>query len=266
METTIFNDGSLYDAQYGALTKDLRFYQNLAIVSGGPVLELAVGTGRVAFPILQSGIEVIGLDLSEKMLSRASNTTRNSPTPCRLIRADYRDFSLKTTFPLIFCAFNALLHLYSHEEFLKMLECVRLHLSPNGLFAFDIFQPTLAMLKSQNAVPELRERFFDERSGQVCDLMETYTYDGTTQIKACRWEYRWADGSFRHETIQIRIYFLDELKSLLARAGFRIEHLYGDFDGTPFGPSSSKQILICRAKAPSDLPHFVSKQENHSIK
>ncbi len=246
VDTTIFNDGSLYDAQYATLTRDIHFYQQLAIQSGGPVLELAIGTGRIAYPILQSGIAVTGLDLSHAMLMTASERTRALHTPCRLVQGDYRDFNLNETFPLVFCAFNALLHLFTKDAFLQMLHCVKSHLRPGGLFAFDIFQPDPNLLKNKTMLPELRERFYDERTQQACDLLETHEYDHTTQIKICHWEYRWADGTMRQETLKIRVYFPDELKLLLDQADLQVVRHLGDFNSSAFGSTSPKQILVCR--------------------
>jgi SAM-dependent methyltransferase len=242
----LFDDPSLYDAQYHTLTKDIRFYQKLAKQTGGPVLELAVGTGRIASAILKEEIPLVGLDVSLAMLGAARKKLRPFREHCRLIKGSYSKFQLKQKFPLIFCAFNGLQHAYRSEELVQAFRCIRQHLRPKGVFAFDLFNPRLDWLQDRESTPILRERFFDENLNQACDLWETYEYDRATQIKRCYWEYRWADGRSQKRMLNVRVYFPQELMVLIEKAGLKVVKHFGDVDGSPFSSVSPKQIFVCR--------------------
>lgn len=267
MDSSVYADAGLYDAQYGTLTKDVRFYRDLAVESGGPVLELAVGTGRIAAAIVKEGIALTGIDASPEMLEaarakfrdvgrsppfaprgvkRPASGTEGRP---RLLIGDFRNFDLGGKFPLIICGFNALHHVMRQEELLDVFRCVRRHLEPGGAFAFDLFHPRLERLRERMDEAEMDQRFFDERCGLTCEIWATYTYDRATQIKRCVHEYRWADGRIQRETLTIRIFFPEELMELVKSAGLDVERRLGDFDGSAFSEVSPKQILVCRASS-----------------
>ncbi len=241
----IYGDASFYDALYATLTKDIRFYHKLAVEKGAPVLELAVGTGRLALPIVQDGISLVGLDASASMLAGARRRMAPFRKHCRLVRGDYGRFRMPTKFALIYSGFNALHHAYRWRDFLSVLDCVRRHLKPDGVFAFDVLNPRHDLLKPGERIPQLHERFYDERTQEVCEIWETYEYDSLTQIKVCQWECRWTGGMKTHVKLKMRVYFPQEIEQMLDRAGFRILHRWGDFDESGFSPVSPKQIMIC---------------------
>jgi len=244
----IYQDASLYDAQNATLTKDIRFYHQLAQKQKGPVLELGVGTGRVALPIARDGISFTGLDASAAMLSRARERLSEFKAHCRLVRGNYARFKVAGRFALIFSAFNALQHAYGWREMLGVFQCARRHLKSGGIFAFDLFNPRYDWLKDSEKESHMRERFYDERSRQACELWETYDYDRATQIKLCHWEYRWERGEIRRVELKIRVYFPEEILELLDRTGLRVTKRFGDFDGGSFNSISPKQVLLCRTQ------------------
>src|ERR1700693_3291004 len=138
---------------------DVAFYGNLARESGGPVLELGCGTGRVLLPIVRDGIACTGLDSSEAMLEEFRR--KDPPGNLRLLAGGMESFDLAPDrFPLIFSAFRAFQHLLTVEDQLACLAAVRRHLAPGGRFAFDVFAPKLervALLEEPAFLP-LRAR------------------------------------------------------------------------------------------------------------
>ena len=137
-----------YDAAYGAMSSlgaDLGFYLGLAREAAGPILELGCGTGRALLPIMAEGIPCTGVDESPPML--AALAAKSPPANLRLVQASMQDFDLQPDrFALIFSAFRAFQHMYTVEDHLACLACVRRHLAPGGCFAFDVFNPRLARI------------------------------------------------------------------------------------------------------------------------
>ena len=140
----------LYDALHtGPLVwgDDRKLYHELAKEFGSPVLELAVGTGRVARYLAERGIEVVGLEISPRMLERAKQNIAKLPEDAQqritLVQGDMREFELKRQFPLIIIPFSAFQHVLTLEEQLRTFQCIRRHLADGGCFAVDIFDPRL---------------------------------------------------------------------------------------------------------------------------
>jgi SAM-dependent methyltransferase len=121
---------------------DVEFYRALARESGGPVLELGCGSGRVLLPIARDGIGCTGLDSSDAMLGELAR--KSPPENLRLVPGAMQDFDLGSQrFSLIFSAFRSFQHLLTIEDQLSCLRAVRRHLAPGGLFALDVFAPKL---------------------------------------------------------------------------------------------------------------------------
>lgn len=240
---SLYARATLYDAQYATAAHDFRFYQKLAAKTGGPILELGAGTGRLTAVLTRAGYEVTALDASDAMLKEARQKTRGA---CRFVCADFRAFHLNRRYPLILSAFNSLQHCLRAEDFTAVLARVREHLAPGGIFAFDV--PNRSRTTNRDAgapqtSPTLRERFYDERSGQACEVWEnSLSADGT--VRTLAWEYRWADGRIQRESLSLRDFSPAELRGWLDDGGFRVLQHLGDFNGAPFHSISSKQIFV----------------------
>lgn len=151
---TYAETAELYDyVQPYAARKDVEFYTNMARESGGPVLEIGCGTGRVLLPIARAGAEITGLDLSAKMLGVCREKLAREPADVRgrvkLVQSDMRVFDLGRTFKLITIPFRPFQHLISVEDQLACLACVNKHLAPGGRFILDIFNPSLKALTDE---------------------------------------------------------------------------------------------------------------------
>ena len=236
-----------YDPTFAERAKDAAFYRALAHETGGPVLEVGCGTGRVLLPIAQDGLACVGLDASAAMLDALR--AKQPPSTLRLVTAPMQDFDLGTArFRLAFAAFRPLQHLYTVADQLACLACVRRHLAPDGLFAFDVFHANPARL-ARAEEPEYEESRFHEGDDEIIRLA-TIRRDLATQTQdvVMRFERRRDGVAIGNETERFRMrwYHRYELEHLLARAGFEVIALYGDFDRRPFLATSPDMIFVSR--------------------
>jgi SAM-dependent methyltransferase len=240
-----------YDAEYAVIrdpSGDRAFYASQARASGGPVLELGCGTGRVLLPIAAQGIPCVGLDQSKNMLDALR--AKGPPANLSLVQASMTDFDLGgARFPLIFSAFRAFQHLCAVEDQLATLACVRRHLAPGGTFAFDVFAPRLerTAIEEEPEAEDLRAQ-----DGEVeIRRFALVRRDLATQVLTVRFRHeRWEGGAKVSEgtsLIRLRWFFRYEIEHLLARAGFDQVEIFGDFDRRPF--DGKKEIIVLAREA-----------------
>ncbi|MFN8544900.1 MAG: class I SAM-dependent methyltransferase [Candidatus Binatia bacterium] len=241
-----------YDPTYALLrdpSGDAAFYRALAHESGGPVLELGCGTGRVLLPIARAGIAATGLDRSGAML--AALRAKDPPPHLHLVCAPMQDFDLGgARFALVFAAFRALQHLHTVDDQLACLRAVRRHLAPGGRFAFDVFHPDPARTARPREPEEADARWVQDG----CEVIRfvTVTRDVATQTLTAALRYERRHGGavvgVEHERVRMRWFHRFELEHLLARAGFTIERLLGTFDGRPFDADAPEIVIVARAE------------------
>jgi SAM-dependent methyltransferase len=129
-----------YDEWSAAMTEDVPFYVGLARVADGPIVELAVGNGRVAIPVAQAtGRRVVGIDTSPAMLARARAAAAEAGVALELHEGDMRDLALDEPAALIYCPFRSLLHLPTWSDRRRTFERVAGSLQPGGRFAWNAF-------------------------------------------------------------------------------------------------------------------------------
>jgi SAM-dependent methyltransferase len=259
-ECPLYNYPELYDLMFPAagdsasvqdesrrerMLASERFYVDEARKSGGPVLELACGTGRLTIPIAQSGIEIIGVDLSASMLNTARAKALGAGIDVQFLEADMRSFDLPGKFSAILIPGNSLLHLFTPEDLLQCFGNVRRHLAPNGRLIFDISKWDFAMLPRDPA-----QRFPVLTVNEVT-IEERATYDAAEQVRHVTW-YLSKPGAadFRVIDYSLRVIFPQELLLLLDAAGFRVDARYGEFTREPFASSSPRQVCICSISVP----------------
>ncbi len=245
-----------YDAAYEAMSDqrgDQGFYASLARDAGGPVLELGCGTGRVLLEIAELGIPCSGLDASRAMLDALR--AKSPPPTLRLVEAEMQDFDLgEDRFSLIFAGFRVFQHMYSVEDQLRCLACVRKHLAPGGHFAFDLFRPRIDWQQTHR--PE-REQLRFEIDGDLVVRHEEVNIDHEAQTIHVRMRYEvHRDGVVVENPVaefDMRWFHRFELEHLLARAGFEIVELYGDFDRRPSAGDAPQFIVVARVP-PAAVP------------
>jgi len=231
-----------YDALYGVMrdpSGDAAFYRALAEETGGPVLELGCGTGRVLLPIAALGIPCVGVDASPAML--AALRAKNPPPNLELVEARMESFDLGARrFGLVTSPFRAFLHLLDVSSQLAALANIRRHLAPGGAFAFDIFDPKLAWIMAPGDNERLDATF-------TIDGVETRRFakvrtNLATQIMEVTFRFEPAQTN-GNTTVRLRWFYRYEMEHLLARAGFTDVTLYGGYDRRPWRPEGETVIV-----------------------
>ena len=218
----------IYDDWSAHMTEDVAFYVELARETEGPLVELAVGNGRVAIPVARAtGRKVLGIDASPAMLEQARERAAAAGVELELRQGDMRDLELDEPAGLIYVPFRSLLHLPAWADRRHVFERVHASLRPGGRFAWNafVFDPRIAA-RSDGEWSEqhgIRHRLDYARSDNRIDI----TLESGDAISL--W---WATKN--------------EWLGLIDVAGFELESLHGDFAGEPFTDESREYVFVVR--------------------
>ena len=225
------------------------WFRGLAQMTGGPILELGVGTGRVAIPLAKDGHEIVGIDRSAAMLARLESHARRARATVRLVEADMRSFSLDQAFALITIPSNTFLMLTPDDRWACLARC-REHLAPAGRLAIDVFQPDPNKVTGLDGGVREEWRRLDPETGHV--VMKFSSTRADVDATHLRW---WFDeelegGEIRRITREAGLHFLyrPAAELLLPAAGFELDTFHGDYDGSAVEPSSPKLLIVARRK------------------
>ena len=214
-----------YDEWSSGLTADVPFYVNLAQESDGPIVELAVGNGRVAIPIARAiGRPVIGIDSSPAMIEQARTNAAAAGVHLDLQLGDMRDLELDDTAALVYCPARALLHLPTWADRKAVFERVARSLRPGGRFAWNAFAfdhhiaAQLDGVHKDSPVPHVNR--YD-----VADNRVDIVLPGGA-VSSLWWATK------------------NEWLGLIDIAGLEVEAIYGHFDGSPLTADSSEYIFV----------------------
>ncbi len=230
-----------YDCENGGYGPAGPFYEALARESGGPVLELACGTGRIAIPLARLGFDVTGLDIVPGMIEQAR--AKSAGLRIEWVVGDCCDFRLDRRFGLAFMTGHAFQHFLDRSSQEAMLARVREHLAPGGIFAFETRNPRLAELHAN--YDEEPWHTFKGPDGQLVEVSGFQSYDHASQIQTYT-THRRSGGEVRTTRIQLRYTWPQELEALLHYNGFIIEQMYGNWDRSPVTAESVELICVCR--------------------
>ena len=242
-----------YDGDYRDYTDDIALVVQTAQKAGRAALELGCGTGRVLIPLADAGCDPVGIDRSAALLALARGKAAQHGHASRigLVQGDMTAFRLaQTAFDFVFVVSNTLMHLTTEAEQVQALECAHRHLRAGGLLLIDLFNPDAAYLESISGVQELADRWEDaERNTQVLKWT-TRSLDAARQLQHTLFIYEelFPDGRSAQTRLSfpLRFWWPDEGGRLLEKAGFAVDDLLGDFDGSPFQPHSERLIFIAR--------------------
>ena len=219
---------AFYDPWSRSVTEDVGFYVDEALGSGGPVVELGVGTGRIAVPIARAGVDVIGVDSSPGMLAVARAAAADAGVAERidLRLGDLREPPVSERVPLVICPFRSLLHMETEAEKVRALRAARAMLAAGGRFVFDVFSP------SADDIEETDGRWIEREPG----IFERADWDEGSRTLTLSVR---SDGSLT----SFGLHWLSEAEwqGLLDAAGFEVESTYGWFDR---GPYSGEEDMI----------------------
>ena len=217
-----------YDEWTAGVTADIAFYVELAGEANGPIVELAVGSGRVAVPIaVATGRPVIGVDTSPAMLEAARRRADEAGVELVLRLGDMADLELEEPAALVICPFRALLHVPTWAGRRRLFERVAASLRPGGRFAWNAFAFDHHFAARVDGLRVVDGPFAHTDHFAVGDNRVDIVLDsGAT---SSLW---WATKN--------------EWLGLTDVAGLEVEALYGDFDRTPFDEHSNEYIFVTR--------------------
>jgi SAM-dependent methyltransferase len=211
----------LYDPWSRSVTEDVDFYVAEARKARGTVVELGVGTGRIAVPVAAAGVRVIGVDSSAGMLDvcrrRAEAAGVGELVDLRL--GDLRHPPVEERVRLVISPFRALLHLETDDERLEALAAVRDLLVPGGRFVFDVFAPSV------EDVQDTHDRWLEREPG----IWELAHWDLERRVLTLR-----VRGPETETAMRLVWLPADEWRALLEQAGFEVVACYGWFDMRPY--------------------------------
>ncbi len=216
----------VYDAWSSDMTGDVAHYVSLARAADGPIVELAVGTGRVAIEVVrETGKPVLGIDSSPAMLDIARERAAGLPLELRL--GDMGDLELEETATLIYVPGRSLLHLHGWTEKRRVFERVAASLRPGGRFAFN------ALAFSHTIAARLDGTTQDQ--GGVVHTLHYVPADNRIEIE-------------REDAATIRLWWAtkSEWDGLIEVAGLEVEALYGGFAREPFTDESLEFVYVTR--------------------
>lgn len=247
-----------YDESVPDWPGEIDFYQELASEvkrTGEALLEIACGTGRIAIRLAQGGANVVGLDLSPKMIEVAREKSAGLPN-VRWVQGDMRSFELGEAFGLVVIPGHAFQNLNTPPDQVACLQCIKQHLKPDGYLVVHLdhqdFRWLGDLLGEKGGLFEPGEQFQHDRTGHHIRTFRAWSYEPATQTAICMtaWEAVAADGQvvdrWQTEPIRLHCVFRFEMEHLLARVGFSVEAVYGDFFRHPLEDKSSEMIWVAQ--------------------
>jgi len=242
-----------YDVEHAHFDEDIDLYLNFAQLRGGPLLELACGSGRLLLPLAQAGYEVMGVDTSATMLdlARRSLETAGVAARCKLVRQDMCDLQLDKKFHMAFIALGSFGHICARKAQRQALYGIRSHLTSGGTFILDISNEDARYMESMSGQVlhqgtwqlddgSMLSHFVSPASSTTAHLLDlTHFYDTHKQ------------GEAVHRTIiQTKLYLFErnEMELLLEQAGFVVKDVYGDYVLSQYEHDSPRMIFVAETK------------------
>ena len=217
---------------FGDVAGAVSFLHELA--GPGPALELGIGTGRVALPLLEAGAEVHGIDTSEAMASKLRAKKRGDEVPVTI--GDFCDFELETRFRLIYVVFNTFFGLLTQDDQVSCFQAVARHLGDGGAFAMEAFLPDLARFDRGQCVGAV-----DVAGDEV--RLDVSMHDAIAQRSDTQHVVIREDG-IRLYPVKVRYASMAELDLMARIAGMRLRERWADWDRSALSSASAKHISV----------------------
>jgi SAM-dependent methyltransferase len=249
-----YTGAEAYDRENGLTGPEQPFYLGLGREVGGPVLDLACGTGFLTIPLAEQGLAVTGVDLAPEMLDHARR--KAAALPIRWIQADCRTLHLGEQFRLVTLTGNAFQEFRTRGDQEGLLGTVRRHLAPGGLFAFETRFPRLSALLTPAALngewsEETVWRQYKNAQGETVSVSTLQRFDAVRQTVEYMIHQRWQEdgrAEIRTERALLRFVFPQEMEALLHYNGLAIREVYGDWDRQPLSGESPRMIYVCQVR------------------
>jgi SAM-dependent methyltransferase len=223
----------VYDGWHSSV--DPHLLDRLTELAGhGPALELGIGTGRIALPLVARGIEITGIDASQPMLEQLQ--VKPGAEKIQLHVGSFADFELQTKFNLAYVVFNTFYWLTTQTEQVRCFKSVARHLNEGGCFAIEGFVANLTRFQSGqfNWATSVTEELVQLEVGQ---------HDSVNQLITMQ-KVLLTNGNVNLYPIKIRYVWPSELDLMAQLAGLRLRARWSSWQQTPFENESGKQISI----------------------
>jgi SAM-dependent methyltransferase len=249
--------GLLYDHVPAYVERDdIAFYVGEAERARGPVLELGSGTGRLLIPTARAGVTITGLDGSRHMLARCEEKLGEEPAAVRgratLRAGDCRDFDLGGRFALVTAPFHFLQLFPRVDDQLRLLHAAARHLAPGGHLVLDVFNPSFPRLVAHDGT--------ERDEAPAAALPDGRMFRRAYRVARVRWVDQVSETELIYyvapgpgepferyvQAFDMRFFVRAELEHLLARAGFEIMDMYGDFAGEPLTDDAPRMVVRAR--------------------
>jgi 2-polyprenyl-3-methyl-5-hydroxy-6-metoxy-1,4-benzoquinol methylase len=238
-------DPKVYDG-LNTQKEDIDFYAKWINKNNiSTVLELCCGTGRITIPLKKQGVAITGLDINEDMLSEAKIKAKKENLAIDFIQGDMRSFSLATKFQLVVIPFNSIHCLYESSDLAQTLRTIAEHLAPDGYMIIDYFNPSISYIVN-NQDKSLQIADYTTDDGRRIQINQTMHYEDATQVNRIKWEHIVNGKHSSFESLDMRMYYPQELDYIVTSNDFKIVHKYGDYGYSPFSNASPIQLLICQ--------------------
>jgi SAM-dependent methyltransferase len=224
----------VYDTWYTSLEKDAVVQRIEALAGPGPVLELGIGTGRIALPVQERGIEVHGIDGSQAMVTKLREKPGGERIPVTI--GDFADVAVDGEYSVIYIPFNTIFALLSQEAQLRCFQNVAQHLTEDGVFVFDAFVPDLTRF-------DRNQRVGMESHDPDAVRLETSIHDPLSQTVTSRHVVLSEKGA-KFYPVKVRYAWPSELDLMARLAGLRLRERCGGWSGEPFTARSTSHVSI----------------------
>ena len=223
-----------YDSIHGELDPTQAVETLVDLAGGRPVLELAIGTGRIALPLKERGVEIHGVDISNAMVAQLRKKPGGEEIPVTM--GNFAEVDFGGEFPLIFLAFNTIFGLLTQEDQLQLFVNVARQLTADGVFVIETFVPDLTRFDRDQRISAME---IELDSVQV----EISKHDPSKQLLETQIATLSADG-IRMRPIRLRYAYPPELDLMAKLAGLRLRERWGGWDRAEFGPRSNQHVSV----------------------
>ncbi len=244
-----FRDPQTYDLEDNGYDDDWPLTEQWARSLGGPLLDLACGTGRMALRMALQGYQVTGVDIVPEMIEWARQKAAKQAVSIEWVVADARTFHLQRHFPFIYMLENVFQFFLTREDQEAMLARVREHLHPEGCFLFETRNPSPRNLL---AVRYPEPQTYTTPDGGQLVITEEQHYDALTQIQHYTRHFTFLHPGGQHvektHRTALRYVFPQEMEALLFYNGFQIRSCYGNWQQDLLTATSPAMIYVCQRR------------------
>lgn len=243
-EVKILSDGEHFDAEFEGKQNDIQFYLDLVNARpGSRVLELGVGTGRVAIPLAKSGHQVYGMDVSPSMLKQAQAKATEQGVKLELKAGKIEELVMERSFDFIISPFNTLMHL-PKPAMQALLGKVQSGLTSGGTFVVDVGNPS--KYQGQMEQGQFYSTRYKNPKGEGDIVVTTKMKLYPNKLEFVRYFRDSNESLLSEELIQMYYFGVAEWREMVESSGLTVHAVYGDHQGGDLQPTSKSLILVCR--------------------